>query len=671
MTNPLPPYEGDQSYIFVCYAHEDAALVQAEIAWLQDQGVRLWYDRGIAAGSRWTDELARHILGAGTVLFFASPRSTKSENCIDEINYALDHSIPVLSVYLSESELPPGIGLRLGSRQALHRYELDSTEYRRRLISALGLHDKSPVEAKKQTSPRNLAAIVGAVLAAVLIAGYWLWWPDLELQKNVETVAITDDRLPNSIAVLPFNNLSPDAEDAYFAAGIHEEILSRLVKIRDLSVIARTSVMGYADGDKPIPTIARELKVSTVMEGSVRYAGDRVRITAQLIDADTGTNLWSDVYDRNLEDIFAIQSDIAMHITQAMQVQFSQREQAAIAAVPTENLDAYAHYIKASSKIPSLNFNPVHADLDEAIRLDPEFALAIATKAYLYGVLIDTIGPNAPKSAAEAGNNAELAATFARRALDLDPNQALAYTALSGVEAYHGRSPLEYATTAYELDPNNANVLFNYARTLFELGQDADAIALFTRAMAVDPDNALIPGFASARALMAGAEDAAIRWAEKLIEMHPELPVGYIIAARNAAVLGELSAAQNHLAALEQNFPRLLEAEETGLALTPIATGYRLVGDMPRIEQLSQRIHRALAEQNVKPDARFFAHMALHETDAAITSLSRIVEDNYPLGVVRDLRYFADAKYFDPLRGHPAFAEIAQQAAEQTQTVVR
>lgn len=125
--------------------------------------------------------------------------------------------------------------------------------------------------------------------------------------------------LPNSVAVLPFENLSPAPENAYFAAGIHEEILNQLVKLRNLSVISRTSVVRHTDSDLSIPEIANELNVETVMEGSVRYAGERVRISAQLIDADTDEHLWSDVYGRDFSDVFAIQADIAMNIANALQ----------------------------------------------------------------------------------------------------------------------------------------------------------------------------------------------------------------------------------------------------------------------------------------------------------------------------------------------------------------
>jgi len=184
--------------------------------------------------------------------------------------------------------------------------------------------------------------------------------------------------LPNSVAVLPLQNLSPDPNNAYFAAGIHEEILNQLAKLSNLNVISRTSVVRYADSGMSIPQIAAELNVQTVMEGSVRYANNRVLVTMQLIDPETDAHLWSDSYNRDLADVFAIQADIAMNVANALRAEFSQAEQARIEAVPTDSPEAYAEYLRARAAV---EYDTAFGLLDAAIRLDPEFALAYATKA--------------------------------------------------------------------------------------------------------------------------------------------------------------------------------------------------------------------------------------------------------------------------------------------------
>ena len=139
---PLPAYEGDGAYIFICYSHEDEAVVYKEIRWLQSQGGLIWYDAGISTGTRWTDETAEHVLNAQSVLFFASRHSAASENCLDEINFALDNDKPVIAVHIERTELPPGAALRLAHRQAIHRYELNKAEYKTKLARALNLESK-------------------------------------------------------------------------------------------------------------------------------------------------------------------------------------------------------------------------------------------------------------------------------------------------------------------------------------------------------------------------------------------------------------------------------------------------------------------------------------------------------------------------------------------------
>jgi TolB-like protein len=190
--------------------------------------------------------------------------------------------------------------------------------------------------------------------------------------------------LPNSVAVLPFANLSSSQKDAYFAAAIHEEILNQLAKLGSLSVIARTSVMQYANTTKTIPDIAGELDVETVMEGSVRYAGDSILVTAQLIDPETGLHLWSETYPGDRSDVsthFAMQADIAMNVANALDAESSAEEQERIESIPTRSSEAYDLYLSARSlNVPATIGDAVLA-IDNALASDPNFADAWALKA--------------------------------------------------------------------------------------------------------------------------------------------------------------------------------------------------------------------------------------------------------------------------------------------------
>ncbi|MCZ6710317.1 MAG: TIR domain-containing protein, partial [Gammaproteobacteria bacterium] len=383
---PIPAYEGDEPFVFICYSHQDEAVVYEDIRWLQSQGGLIWYDAGISTGIRWTDETAQHVLNAHTVLFFASRNSAASENCLDEINFALDNDTPVIAVHIEEVELPPGAALRLAHRQAIHRYELDESEYNSKLARALGLTQGPVPVGVRSEGARQKKVLVAAGLIAVLlfVVGGIYFLRDESLAENPIVEVTVAGPLHNSIAVLPFENLSPDPDNAFFAAGIHYEIVNHLAKIAELSVIARTSVMRYQGVHKPISEIAAELNVETVMKGSVRYAADRVRITTQLNDAASGANLWSETYDREFIDLFAIETDIATRVAQALQAQFSPTESSKVQAVPTTNAIAHAHYLRANTLLlPTNPIGPVFDELDRAIQADPEFAAAYATKAFL------------------------------------------------------------------------------------------------------------------------------------------------------------------------------------------------------------------------------------------------------------------------------------------------
>src|SRR5438128_12424959 len=228
---------------------------------------------------------------------------------------------------------------------------------------------------------------------------------DPRFEKLVEEakkpVALEAPRsIPAGIAVLPFENLSADPENAFFADGVQDEILNNLAKIADLKVISRTSAMQYKSGAKRnLRQIANELGVAHVVEGSVQRAGNRVRVSAQLIDAKTDTHLWSESYDRPLDDVFVIQSDIAKAIAAQLQAKLSPSQSSAFAAAPTRDAEAYDCYLRAeklwaqqTTQIPK-DIREIVRLLDQAVANDPTFLLAYCelarTHAYLYFLGID------------------------------------------------------------------------------------------------------------------------------------------------------------------------------------------------------------------------------------------------------------------------------------------
>jgi TolB-like protein len=226
--------------------------------------------------------------------------------------------------------------------------------------------------------------------------------------------------LPNSIAVLPFENLSPNPDDAYFSAGVHEQLLNELAKVKDINVIARTSVLQYASNPQPVPEIAKALNVETVMEGSVRYAGEKVRITAQLIDGNSGAHLWTEAYDGDLSDVFAIQTDIATAIAKALEAELLPETRARIRKSPTSSPPAYALFLEAGKYLSTPRQNDALTLLDRAIELDPEFADAYASKGYVGAWALTTGFVEAPSDRDELQAIEQDAFENANRALAID-----------------------------------------------------------------------------------------------------------------------------------------------------------------------------------------------------------------------------------------------------------
>src|SRR5687768_6488374 len=220
-----------------------------------------------------------------------------------------------------------------------------------------------------------------------------------------------------SVAVLPFTNMSASAENEFFSDGVTEEILALLARIEGLKVISRTSIMRYKGTDKPMRQIGEELGVASILEGSVRQAGQRVRITAQLIDAASDEHLWAERYDRDLEDIFAIQTDVAERIVEALEVRLKPREKARLAERPTENLEAYQAYLKGRYFLSRRTTTSLRQAIEwfrKAVEADPSFAQGWAGLADAYALLPSYSVTPTPDAYAEAR-------AAAGRALALDP----------------------------------------------------------------------------------------------------------------------------------------------------------------------------------------------------------------------------------------------------------
>ncbi|HUJ42190.1 MAG TPA: protein kinase [Opitutaceae bacterium] len=295
---------------------------------------------------------------------------------------------------------------------------------------------------------------------------------------------------PKSIAVLPFADLGAGAEHAFFAEGVHDDVIASLAKVRDLRVISRTSVLAYATGARSVPEIAADLRVAHVLEGTVRYHGSRARVSVRLVDARTGRPIWAETYDREAGDVFAIQSAIAREIAVALRATLSARERALIERVPTADAAAYAAYLRgrrlAGRSYDREDLEGATAALEEAVARDPQFALAWAHLSMAHGAMywFTFLDPTPARLA-------RCKATL-DEALRLDPDLPEAHFALG---VYHYRGFRDWAQAAAELEialaslPNEAEVFAGLGLAQRRLGRWTASTANLERAVALDPRN--------------------------------------------------------------------------------------------------------------------------------------------------------------------------------------
>jgi len=379
-----------------------------------------------------------------------------------------------------------------------------------------------------------------------------------------------------SVAVLPFVNMSPDPNNEYFTDGIAEEIINALTRIQSLRVASRTSAFVFKGKTEDIRDIGRRLKVSTVLEGSVRKAGNKLRVTAQLVNVADGYHLWSERYEREMEDVFAIQDDISQAIAKSLRVILTAGEKAAIEMPRTVNVEAYDYYLRGRQffhlhRRKSLEY--AVQMYEKAVELDPEYALAYAEIALASSLLYTWF---------DSRETNLIQAEFAsRKALELAPQLAEAHLA-RGIALWLGEKG-EEAETEYEaattLDPKLFEAFYFYGRMRRAQGNHAAAITLLSRASQLRPEDFQAPAFLGGeyaalgmRVEAAAARRRAVKLIEQRLNLNPDDARAYNLGATTLAKLG--------------NEPRALEFAMRSLAIDPedpmvlynVACLYALIG---------------------------------------------------------------------------------------------
>jgi adenylate cyclase len=451
------------------------------------------------------------------------------------------------------------------------------------------------------------------------------------------------------VAVLPFLNISPDPNDAYFADGLTEELIAKLSTISGLKVIARTSIMRYEGTAKSVREIGKELESGSVLEGSVRKAADRLRVTAQLIDTTTQEHLWVQNYDRQLEDVFAIQIEVAQNVTDALKTQLLDEEKEKIEKKPTEDISAYTFYLKGRYYWNERNKESLEKSIkyfEEAIKRDPEFALAYSGIADSYIVLLDHGYLARSEGCAKAMD-------AAKKALELDDTLAEAHTSLASilnVEWDWIRAEEEFAK-ALRINPNYMTAHHWYSIHLAYLGRLDEAIKELKIAEELDPLSAMIHTYAGIVYFHARQYEVAMKEFEKALELDPN----FVPAHGN---LWDLYSAKSMfkeaLAELEWALPHIQPLTIGGKA--EIGAVYAKAGRTEEAKRILRECEEASAHEHaedVNPHMLALIHLKLGNKDRAFEWLEKAFE-------VRTITPFMVklSPFFDEITSDPRFAEL-------------
>jgi TolB-like protein/Tfp pilus assembly protein PilF len=487
------------------------------------------------------------------------------------------------------------------------------------------------------------------VLVALVVIGIGYFIAERTVLKTGQPASEAAGKLDKSIAVLPFENLSDDKSNTYFADGIQDEVLTRLSRIGALKVISRTSTEKYRSAPDNLRQIAAQLGVTNILEGSVQKSGDSVRVNVQLINAATDAHLWADTYDRKLTDVFSVESDIATRIADTLQAQLTGAEQRAVSDRPTADPEAYQLYLKGRffwNKRTGPDLRRAIGYFDQAIARDAHYAQAYAALAQTWVLLpgYDSCEPNDCFPKAEAAT---------KQALALDDGLADAHAArasLKGFLDYDYPGAVREYERALALDPNNATThqwLAN--QVLSALGKHRREIAEMRRALELDPLSLIVNANLGIAFMHAGQYDDAIAQLRKTVE----LDAGFYYARYNLAEALQLKGATDDA---------ISEYQKT-VAITddpmPLGLLGQLYGKLGRVdearrilEQLRQRRQRGYVDAYILA----IVHLGLGERDEALHWLEQgyAENDGFNIGPIRADPLLAS------LHGDPRFEALAE-----------
>ncbi len=451
-----------------------------------------------------------------------------------------------------------------------------------------------------------------------------------------------------SVAVLPFANLSADPENEFFADGITEDVIAHLAKIKSIKVISRTSVMQFKKRDKSLREIGESLNAAALVEGSVRRAGNRVRIVAQLIDAASDDHIWAETYDRDLTDIFAIQSDVAIQIANALRAELSTEEGARVARRPTTDVEAYELYLRARSAMHRFTvegYRQALTLLERAVARDPAFALAYTSIANVHaergmGGMVEESGPEPARQAK--------AAIARALAIDDELPEAHGISALiKFVFDFDWAGAEREFLRALELGPGVADIHDHYSWMLSALERYDDALREVLLARELDP--LLVQSDVATVFLRAGRISEGLEEARRSVQADPGNARCHANLGWALIFSGEPGAG---LAALEH---AVATSPGSTAFLSQLGQAAALTGDEKRARRILADLHDLATRERISPYHFAYVHTGLGEAEAAIDRLEQAFEQRS--GALYGVR---GSFLFRTLRGHPRFQALLQ-----------
>jgi len=616
--------------LFVSYKAEDRARVAPLVQALQADGYSVWWDAEIGGGEEWRDTICKHLDAAHRVIVVWSKKSVGQHGNFvrDEATRALKRRA-YLPVRIDKVDPPLGFGEMQSLDLVGWKGNRDDAKYGA-LVAALR-NERATAAPDRRKGVDRRAAIGGtaAVAAAAAVGGWALLRP-----KTAKA---------DSIAVLPFANLSGDPAQDYFSDGIAEELRSALARIAGLKVVGRISSEAVRDEDAK--QVARKLSVANILTGSVRRSPGAIRVNAQLLDGSNGMERWSEIYNRAAGDALDVQTDIATNVARALSFNLAQGD-ASVRSGGTSNPAAQDLYLKAmAARQMGLSedlFRQVVELLDAAIALDGKFALAYAQKAIiqtdLAGMFSDTPAGFAQGYAA--------AALSAKRAIGLAPHLAVGHAALA--EALSGLLDVRGADSEYRkaaaTGENDAVVMTEYGFFLSHTGRPAEGLTAAERGVALDPLNPRAHAALGDCLFELKRYADSVRASEKVIALAKVAPeIAYVRIGENYMFLGELAKARQSIShAADDNLFRL-----TIEAILEARTGNRKGSD----EQLA-RLKQEAGDTALYQQAEVLAQQK--EVDAALTALERAMQVRDP-GLIA----LSGDQYLEPLHSDPRFKALA------------